>query len=467
MATTTSRVGSGSGGELDEAAVRDLTAALRGSLLRPGDEGYEAARRVWNGMIDRRPALVARCTGAADVLAAVAFARAHGLLVAVRGGGHNAAGHATCEGGLVIDLTPMKGIRVDPAARVAQVQGGVTWAEFDRETQALGLATTGGTVSNTGVAGLTLGGGEGWLMGAHGLSCDNLLAADVVTADGRFLRASAAEHPDLYWGLRGGGGNFGVVTAFDFRLHPVGPLVLGGMVLHPLAAAKAVLRFYREFAGGLPDAAEAFAGLLTTPDGVPVVAPLLAYNGPLEEGERVLEPARRCGAPLADLVQPMPYVGRQTLFDAGLAAHGLPRYWKSGYARGLSDELIDLLVDGAGAFPSPQSTIAFFATHGAVTRVPAAATAFALREPLFDVNVLAQWLDPAATDRAVAWVRQLWAQVEPLTTGSAYVNHLAGDDRPERVRASYGGNYERLVALKNQYDPTNRFRLNPNIPPTG
>jgi hypothetical protein len=467
MTTTTSRVGSGGGGGIDEAAVRDLAAALRGPLLRPGDDGYDAARRVWNGMIDRRPALIARCTGAADVLAAVNFARATGLLVAVRGGGHNAAGHATCEGGLVIDLTPMKGIRVDPTARTAQAQGGVTWAEFDRETQALGLATTGGTVSNTGVAGLTLGGGEGWLMGAHGLSCDNLLSADVVTADGRFLRVSAEEHPDLFWGLRGGGGNFGVVTAFEFRLHPVGPLVLGGMVLHPLAAAKDVLRFYREFAGGLPDAAEAYAALLTTPDGVPAVALLLGYNGPLEEGERVLAPARRCGAPLADLVQPMPYVARQAMLDAGFSEHGPQRYWKSGYARTLSDEVIDALVDGAAAFPNPLSAMAVFNFHGAAARVAPDATAFALREPLFDLNVMAQWLEPAATEPCVAWVRGLWAQVEPRTTGTAYVNHIAGDDRPERVRASYGGNYARLVALKDAYDPTNLFCLNPNIPPTG
>jgi FAD/FMN-containing dehydrogenase len=469
MTATSSRSGSGGGGDggADERDVRDLATRFRGELLGPEDGGYDAARRVWNGMIDRRPALIARCTGAADVLEAVAFARERGYLVAVRGGGHSAAGYATCEGGLVIDLSPMKGLRVDPKARTVVAQAGVTWAELDRETQALGLATTGGTVSNTGVAGLTLGGGEGWLMGAHGLSCDNLLAADVVTADGRFLRASADENADLFWGLRGGGGNFGVVTAFEFRLHPVGPLVLGGMVLHPLAAARDVLRFYGEFAAALPDAAEAYAALMTTPDGLPAVAMLLGYNGPIAEGEAVLAPARSFGAPLADLVEPMPYLARQSMLDAGFATHGVPRYWKSGYARGLSDALVDVLVDGAESFPTALSAIAVFNLHGAAARVPADATAFALRETLSDVNAMAQWIDPADAERSIDWVRQLWARVEPLTTGTAYINHLAGDDRPERIRASYGGNYERLVALKNAYDPANLFCLNPNVPPTG
>ncbi len=454
------------GTTLDEARFDSLKASLRGNVLRPGDDSYDQARKVWNGNIDRRPALIARCTGVADVISAVNFARDNSLLVAVRGGGHNAAGHATCDGGIVIDLTPMKGIRVDPTTRTAHVQGGVTWAELDRETQAFGLATTGGTVSNTGIAGLTLGGGEGWLMGKYGLSCDNLLAADVVTADGQFLRASAEENPDLYWGLRGGGGNFGVVTSVEFRLHSVGPLVLGGMVLHPLARAKEVLRFYREFASGLPDAAEVFPVLLTAPDGAPMAALLLGYNGPIEEGERVFAPARQFGPPVADLVQPMPYLARQTMLDAGFATHGVQRYWKSGFARGMSDELIEVVVDGAAEFPTPMSAIAFFHMHGAAARVPSDATAFALRENQLDANVVAQWLDPAESELPIAWVRQVWARLEPLTTGTSYTNHLAGDDRPEKVRASYGTNYEKLVALKNKYDPTNLFRLNPNIRPS-
>jgi FAD/FMN-containing dehydrogenase len=445
------------GDALDQARVEDLRGTFRD----------EEARKVWNGNIDRRPALIARCTGVADVVEAVRFARANELLVAVRSGGHSAAGYSTCDGGIVIDLSRLKGIRVDPDGRTARAQPGVIWAEFDRETQAFGLATTGGTVSNTGIAGLTLGGGEGWLQGQCGLTCDNLLSADVVTADGRFLRASAEENPDLFWGLRGGGGNFGLVTSFEYRLHPIGPLVLGGMVIHPLARAREVLRFYREFISSLPDEAEAWAVMLTSPDGAPVTALLLAYNGPLAEGERVLEPARKFGPPLADLVQPMPYVARQTLLDDGLGPHGVQRYWKSGFATSLSDELIERAVEGAETFTSPMSVVAFVSYfHGAATRVASDATAFALREAQWDVDAVAQWLDPSESERHIAWARQVWAGMEPFTTG-AYLNHLASDDRPERIRASYGRNYERLVALKNKYDPTNLFRLNANVRPSG
>jgi len=451
---------------LDATAVTAFQARLRGALLSPGADGYDAARKVWNGNIDRRPALIARCTGVADVMEAVHFARTHQLLVAVRGGGHNAAGHATCDGGIVIDLTPMKGIHVDPQHRTAYAQGGVTWAEFDRETQVFGLATPGGNVSNTGIAGLTLGGGLGSLSGQYGLSCDNLLSAEVITAEGAFLKASAAENPDLFWALRGGGGNFGIVTAFEFQLHPVGPLVLGGMVMHPMARAKEVLGFCQEFCSSLPDEAWALVALMTSPDGMPMVAMLLSHNGPVDEGERVLAPARTFGPPVADLVQPMPYVARQTILDAGFAEHGVQRYWKSGFAKKLSDDLIDVLVEGAAHFPSALSSIACYPIHGAAIRVAPEATAYALREAFWDVNAVAQWLAPAESDQHITWARQLWAQIEPRTTGTAYTNHMAGDDRPERVRASYGQNYERLVALKHKYDPANFFRLNPNIKPT-
>ncbi|HLZ68620.1 MAG TPA: FAD-binding oxidoreductase [Dehalococcoidia bacterium] len=456
------------GEALAAATLETLRADFRGELIEPGMAGYDEARSVWNGNIDRRPALIARCSGVADVIAAVNFARENQLLVAVRGGGHNAAGYATCDDGIVIDLSGMKAVRVDPAARTAFVQGGATWADFDRETQVFGLATTGGTVSNTGVGGLTLGGGIGWLEGEHGLSCDNLLSADVVTADGRCLRASATENADLFWGLRGGGGNFGLVTAFEFRLHPVGPLVLGGMIVYPQSEAKAVFRFYREFARSLPDAAGlSGAALLTLPDGTPAVAMLFAYNGPLEEGERLLAPVRQFGTPLADMIQPMPYCVRQTILDEAFAAHGIHRYWKSGDARELSDEIVDLLLQGAADCPSPQSSIAVFGLHGASTRVAPEATAFALREPLWDINLIAQWQDSADSERNIAWGRQLWARVEPLTGGRVYVNHFAADDKPERIRASYGPNYERLLALKQRYDPTNLFSLNPNIKPAG
>jgi FAD/FMN-containing dehydrogenase len=320
-------------------------------------------------------------------------------------------------------------------------------------------------VSNTGIAGLTLGGGVGSLSGQYGLTCDNLVSADVVTADGRFLQASSEQNQDLFWGLRGGGGNFGIVTSFEFQLHPVGPLVLGGLVLHPMSRARDMLRFCREFGHTLPDNAFVLGACLTSPDGVPMAAMLLEHNGPLDEGERVLAPARTFGPPLADLVQPMPYVVRQSLLDAGFAEHGVHRYWKSGFAETLSDELIDVLVDGAAEFPSPLSSIAWYPIHGAAARVAPDATAYALRRALWDVNVVAQWPDPAGSEQHIAWARHLWARLEPLTTGRAYVNHIAGDDRPERVRTSYGQNYERLVALKHKYDPTNLFHLNPNIRP--
>ena len=455
---------SGIGGNAAE--IASFRERFRGPVLCSGDAGYEEARRVWNGNIDRRPFIVARCSGVADVIQAVELARAHGLLVSVRGGAHNSAGHATCDGGIVIDLGAMHAIRVDPVARTASVQAGATWAAFDREAQAFGLATTGGTVSNTGVAGLTLGGGLGWLMGAVGLSCDNLVSADIVTADGRFLKTSATEHEDLFWGVRGGGGNFGIVTTFDFRLHPVRPQVLGGMVIHPLARAKPVLQFYQEFVQTLPDEAEAYAALMTSPDGHPVIAMLLGYNGALDAGERVLAPARAFGSPLADLIGPMPYTARQSMIDAGFAAHGVQRYWKSGLAAALTDEIIDLLIDGAHRFPSAMSAMALFWIHGAATRVAPEATAFGARHAQWDINAVAQWIDASDTGAHVSWTRELWSAIEPLTTGNAYINHLAGDDRVERVRSSYGSNYDRLVAVKNVYDPQNMFRLNANVKPT-
>jgi FAD/FMN-containing dehydrogenase len=449
---------------LDEAAVEAFRAMVRGAVFRPGDEGYDDARRIWNGMIDRRPRLIVWCTGVADVIDAVNFAREQGLLVAVRGGAHSAAGHATCDGGIVIDLTPMKGVRVDPVARTVRAQGGLTWGELDRETQAFGLATTGGTVSNTGLGGLTLGGGLGWLMGKHGFACDNLLSADLVTADGRFLTASPDEHPDLFWALRGGGGNFGVVTSFEYALHEVGPTVLGGVVVHPLARAGEVLRFYRDFSSNLPDEAEAYAAIQTTPDGDKVVAMLLGYTGPLDEGERVLAPARSFGEPLVDTVGPIPYVQRQTLID-DLGTYGLHRYWKSGFLRELSDEFIDLIVERAASMPSPQSVIGMFNVHGAASRVDPDATAFGLRALQWDFDIISQWTDPAEADRQVRWTREFWAEVEPFAAGGVYVNHIAADE-PDRVHAAFGPNYERLVAVKNAYDPNNLFRLNHNIRPS-
>jgi len=442
-------------------AVADLRTRLRGGVLTASDTEYDAARAIWNGMIDKRPSIIARCAGVADVIEAVKFGRKHDLLIAIRGGGHSAAGLALCDEGLVIDLTGMKGARVDPGARTVQAQAGMVWSELDVETQAFGLAVTGGTVSNTGVSGLTVGGGLGWLMGKHGLSCDNVLSIDLVTADGVLITASDTEHPELFWALRGGGGNFGVVTSFTFRLFEVGP-VLGGMVIHPMSAAGPLLRFYRDFSATLPDEAEAYAGLLTSPDGQPVVAVLLGYNGDLTEGERVLAPMRQFGSPVADLVQPMSYVQRQHLLDE-VGVYGVRRYWKSGFTQDLNDDFLDLVIERARTLPSPLTQVLFFNMHGAATRVEPQATAFGLRDSQWDFDVLSQWTNPAEDAVHVQWTREFWRAVESNMSG-VYVNHIAGDE-PERVTAAYGPNHARLVEAKTQYDPNNVFRVNHNIRP--
>ena len=444
--------------------ISALRSGLRGPVLLAGDEGYEAARRVWNGNVDRRPAVIVRCMNASDVEQAVDFARTRSLLVSIRGGGHSAPGYGTNDGGLVIDLSAMKAISVDPARRTARAEGGVLWREFDAATQAHGLATTGGTVSNTGIGGLTLGGGLGWLGGKHGLSIDNLLSAEVVTADGQLRKASAEEHPDLFWALRGGGGNFGVVTAFEYRLHPVGE-VLGGMVLYPLDQAAAVLRFYRDFCPTLPDEAEAYAALLTSPEGAPVAALLLGYNGPVDQGEKILAPARRFGTPLADMVAPMPYVARQSMLDVPFAEHGLHRYWRSAFTEHIPDALIDELVAAAAKFSSPLSSLILFYLHGAGARVPATETAFSARRVQWDFDAIGQWAEGTQSPAHIAWVRETWKRVEPHLKGSVYINHVAADDLPEKVRASFGDNYQRLRQLKTRFDPTNLFRMNANIPP--
>jgi FAD/FMN-containing dehydrogenase len=454
----------GARASLGATEIATLRNSLRGGVVLAGDTAYESARRVWNGNVDRRPALIARCVDPMDVQHAVRFARTNSLLVSVRGGGHSAPGYGTNDGGMVIDLSPMKAIRVDPAARSARAEGGVLWREFDEATQVHGLATTGGTVSSTGVAGLTLGGGLGWLMGKHGATVDNLISAEVVTADGELRTASATTHPDLFWALRGGGGNFGVVTSLEYRLHPVGQ-ILGGMVLHTLDRAAAMLCFYREFCATLPDEAEAYAGLLTSPEGVPMAAMVLGYNGRIEEGERVLAPARRFGPPVADMVAPMPYCVRQTMLDTPGGEHGLHRYWRSAFTEQLSDDLIDVLVDGAARFSSPMSALFLFHVHGAITRVPADAMAFGARRTQWDFDAIGQWADGSESARHIAWVRELWGRSEPYLKGSAYVNHIAADDQPEKVRASFGENHRRLREIKAEYDPENLFRVNSNIPP--
>jgi len=448
---------------IDAADVTTFKQCLRGDLLCPEDAGYEQARRVWNGMIDKRPALIACCTGVADVVQGVGFARAHDMLVAIRCGGHNAAGHATCNGGLVLDLSPMKGIRVDAARRRVHAQGGVLWGEFDRETQVYGLATTGGAVNDTGIAGLTLGGGIGWLMGSYGLACDNLVSADVVTADGQVITASATEHPDLFWALRGGGGNFGVVTSFEFQLHPVGPM-LAGMAIYPRSQARDILRAQRDFSQASEDQVACFVGLMTSPDGEPVIAIPMGYNGPLPAGERALAPLRRLGTKLFDDVGPRAYVDVQKIFDPAAFPHGMARYWKSSFLKDPGDEALDIALEYASRMASPHSMILLYQVHGAASRVHPEATAFGLRDALWNLDVIGQWVDDARAEQHIRWVRECWGALEPHSSGGVYVNHL-GADEPERVRAAYGKNYARLVEVKQKYDPTNFFRLNQNIKP--
>jgi FAD/FMN-containing dehydrogenase len=463
------RVSMNTGAEaaLGEVIVEELRASLRGQLLRASDAGYDKARQVWNAMIDKRPALIVSCAGVADVLTAVDFARTHNLLVAVRGGGHNVAGHAVCEGGLMIDLSRMKGLRVDPVHRTAHAQPGLTLGEFDRETQAFGLATPMGFLSTTGIAGLTLGGGYGWLARSYGLASDNLRSVDLVTADGRFLTTSATEHPDLFWGVRGGGGNFGIVTSFEYQLHPVGP-VLGGVVLYPFAQAKAVLQFHRDFINTAPDAYTCYPALGTSPAGEPVALLRVCYNGPLEEGERVLRPLRAFGSPLVDRIGPMAYTALQSMYDAGWPS-GVQHYWKSNFLTELSDEAIDIMVAHCANRPSPQCGMALPQLGGAVSRVAPDETAFAHRNVRYDFISVGACTDPAQAAACIQWARAFWEAMQPFSTGGVYVNYLGQevDEGAERVKAAYGPvKYARLVALKNTYDPTNFFRLNQNIKPT-
>jgi FAD/FMN-containing dehydrogenase len=399
------------------------------------------------------------------VAAAVRFAVREDLYPAVRGGGHNAAGLASVDGGLVIDLSPMKRIAVDPRARTAIAETGLTWGEFDRATQAHGLATTGGAVSTTGIAGLTLGGGVGWLMNRCGLSCDNTLAYDIVTADGAHISVSADQHADLFWALKGGGGNFGVVTAITYRLHPVGT-VLAGMVLHPLARAREVLRFYRDFvSAGLPDELTVYAAAVTSPDGAPMLALIPAWTGDdLDMGERVLAPLRAFGPPAADTVGRIPYVALQQMLDAA-APFGLRSYWKSHFVRVLADDAIDAFVRCAERCPSPRTFVVLEHAHGAVARVAPDATAFPARGHEFDLVVLSLWEDPSEDARHVAWTREFYAAMQPWSAMTVYVNSLSEDDAG-RVDAAYGANYARLARVKAVYDPTNRFRRNQNVPPS-
>ncbi len=458
---------SGQSGRPDPASIENLKAEFRGSLLQPGHEGYDEVRAIWNGMIDRRPALIARCAGVADIIAAVRFAAAHDLLLAIKGGGHNVAGNAVCQGGLMIDLSGMRSVRVNPRARTARAEGGATWADFDTETQAFGLATTGGLISATGVAGLTLGGGIGWLMGSYGLACDNLLSVDLVTAEGKLITASASENPELFWGVRGGGGNFGVVTSFEFRLHPVGPEVYAGMLLYPVARARQALAFFRDFVAGAPDELGALAGLITTPDGTPVLALVVVCSGSLEAGAQIVQPLRDFDRPMLDTLGPTPYRKIQTVFDAG-SPPGRRYYWKSSFLDSLPDAAIATAVERFAEIRSPHCKLFIECLGGAVGRVGRDDTVFDHRASPFDLLVIGAWEDPTADQENIAWARATWQAMQPYASEGVYMNYLGqeADEGDARIKAAYGPEkYDRLVALKTRYDPGNLFRMNQNVRP--
>jgi hypothetical protein len=447
---------------------------FRGRLITADHADYDIARAVWNGAIDRRPRLIARCIGTADVVAAVRFARHHDLEIAIRGGGHNVAGTAVCDNGIVIDLSAMRGVRVDPADRRAWVQGGALWGDVDRETQAHGLATTGGIVSHTGVAGLTLGGGVGWLMRKHGLTIDNLLAVDVVTADGERLRVSNDEHPDLFWALRGGGGNFGVVTSFEFRLHSVGPSVLAGPILWDATDVREVLRFYRDFVREAPDELGTVVRFGTAPPlpvipedlrWRPVVMVGTCYAGPIEVGERVLRPLRAFRTPLLDLVGPTPYVGFQSALDSTVVP-GWNYYWKSTFLPELRDDLVEVIAEHAFSCSSPRSYVAMFHLKGAVSRIAEGGTAFGNRQAAHAITLDAVWRHGEDFgDRDTGWTRRFFGALGRFREG-VYVNFLGGDEDPDRVREAYGDSvYHRLMNVKATYDPDNVFHHNQNVRP--
>lgn len=447
---------------ISPAAINRFQEKFRGELVLPGDAGYDHIRRVYNAMIDRRPAIIARCVAAADVVDCIHFAREQHLEVSVRGGGHGVAGKAVCDGGLMVDVSQMKGIHVDAGSRVARALPGLRLSEFDRATQAHGLATTLGIVSDTGIAGLTIGGGIGWLNGKHGLACDNVLSFEVATANGQLLCASGDENADLFWALRGGSGNFGVVTSFEYKLHTVGPM-FAGMVVHPHAHAASVLRFYLEFAAACPHELSTAVAMLCLPDGTPIVAIVACHCGDLHEGEQAVKALRSFGTPILDTIQAMEYTALQSILDSAFPP-GQQHYWKSNFVRTLTSEGIDILVEGMAHKPSPLTCAYLQQMHGMAGRVLPSATAFPHRGDHFDFSLLSQWADPTATKANIKWTSELHSALRPHVDEAVYVNNL-GNEGSDRVRAAYGPNYDRLVEIKAKYDPTNFFHLNQNIAP--
>jgi FAD/FMN-containing dehydrogenase len=445
-------------------AVGEVAGRFSGELLEPSHPAYEDARRIHNGMVDKRPALIARCRGVADIGDAIGLARERDLEVAVRGGGHNVAGRAVVNDGLMVDLSPMKGIYVDPKSGTVRAQAGVTWAELNRETQVHGLAVTGGAVSPTGIAGLTLGGGLGWLMGKLGVSADSLQAAEVVTADGQVLTASEHDNADLLWGLQGGGGNFGVVASFEYRLHAIGPTITGGLVAHPFENAKDVLRFFRAVTKALPDEETIYAALIHAPDGSKLAAIAVCHCGPLNDGAAATKPLKEFGSPAMDTIGPMGYCELNAMLDSAFPKGAL-HYWKSSYLKDLDDEAIRTMVDCFTQCPAPMSQLFLEHVHGAVTRVPVGDTAFPHRDEGYNFLVLTQWMDPSLNDRSIQWGRKTYAAMQPFVAAGRYVNYLDDDEAGDPAAGAYGPNYTRLRKLKTKYDPDNFFHMNQNIRP--
>jgi FAD/FMN-containing dehydrogenase len=451
--------------EMDHEQLDQLRVGFSGSILNPGDDGYDAARRVHNGLIDRRPALIARCQNTADVADAVRFARHAELDICVRGGGHNVAGRAVAADALMIDLAPMKGIHVDPVRRTVRAQGGVLWKELNRETAVHGLAVTGGAISTTGIAGLTLGGGLGWLMAKLGLAADNVTSIELVNAEGDVLDVTSTSDPDLFWALRGGGGNFGIAASLEYRLHPLS-MVTGGLIAHPFAAARDVLRFYRDQVTQASDDLTVFAGLVHAPDGsgVKLAAMIVFHTGTPEEARRELAPYLEFGSPAVVHVEPMPYQVMNTLLDAGYPT-GCLNYWLSSFTSGLSDDLIDTAVERFESVPSPMTAMILERFHGAVCRVGVTDTAVPHRQEGWNLLLPSVWLDPAATDANIAWTRETHAALAPHLSQARWLNYLGDDQDADAIRAAYGPNYDRLLELKRRYDPQNVFHHNHNIVP--
>lgn len=459
---------------LSKSAIENFRTALHGRLIQPEDNEYDEARKVWNGLIDKHPAMIAVCMDEIDVVHAVNFARSNNMLVAVRGGGHNVAGFGSCDDGIVIDLSGMKDIAVDTASQTVRAQGGVTWGEFDKVTQTHALSTTGGLVTTTGIGGFTLGGGFGWLVRKYGLTIDNLMEVEMVMADGTRLTANEKENPDLFWGVRGGGGNFGIVTTFTYRLYPVGPNVYGGAVFYPVSKARDLLRFYREWSKTEPDELTSMIAFLTAPpapfipqplQGTSMIALALCYSGALDDAEKVIKPLRDFAQPSVDLLGPIPYVALQGMFDATVPK-GILSYWRAEYINKLEDSAIDILVEQAGKMITPFAQVHVHHMEGAVGRIKVDTTAFGHREAPFILNVIGMWMDAAETEKQIAWVRGFSQAVRSYSTGFSYLNFM-GEEGQDRIKSAYGEEkFDRLVWLKNKYDPNNFFRVNQNIKPT-